>query len=108
MTSAPLNPAYRADEFEFYLSDLNAKALIVEQRQHLAGDRRWPPSSACACSTSVADAGAARPACFTLEPRDARPRGAGRARRLRRSPTTSRWCCTPRAPPRGRRSCRCR
>jgi acyl-CoA synthetase (AMP-forming)/AMP-acid ligase II len=30
-TSAPLNPAYRADEFEFYLSDLNAKLLIVEQ-----------------------------------------------------------------------------
>ena len=29
-TSAPLNPAYRADEFEFYLNDLNAKALIVE------------------------------------------------------------------------------
>ena len=27
--SAPLNPAYRADEFEFYLSDLNAKGLIV-------------------------------------------------------------------------------
>jgi len=31
VTSAPLNPAYRADEFEFYLGDLNAKALIVEQ-----------------------------------------------------------------------------
>ena len=30
VTSAPLNPAYRADEFEFYLSDLNAKALIVD------------------------------------------------------------------------------
>ncbi|MBA4176387.1 MAG: AMP-dependent synthetase [Leptothrix sp. (in: Bacteria)] len=30
-TSAPLNPAYRADEFEFYLDDLQAKALIVEQ-----------------------------------------------------------------------------
>lgn len=30
VTTAPLNPAYRADEFEFYLSDLNAKALIVE------------------------------------------------------------------------------
>ena len=30
VTSAPLNPAYRADEFEFYLSDLDAKALIVE------------------------------------------------------------------------------
>ncbi len=30
-TACPLNPAYRADEFEFYLSDLNAKALIVEK-----------------------------------------------------------------------------
>src|ERR1700677_3969632 len=28
--SAPLNPQYRADEFEFYLTDLNAKALVVE------------------------------------------------------------------------------
>ena len=28
-TAAPLNMAYRADEFEFYLSDLNARALIV-------------------------------------------------------------------------------
>ena len=31
VASAPLNPAYRADEFEFYLSDLHAKALIVEK-----------------------------------------------------------------------------
>jgi oxalate---CoA ligase len=31
-TSAPLNPAYRQDEFEFYLEDLKAKALIVEAR----------------------------------------------------------------------------
>ena len=30
-TSAPLNPAYRTDEFEFYMSDLGAKALVVEQ-----------------------------------------------------------------------------
>jgi len=30
-TTAPLNPAYRADEFRFYLSDLSAKALVVEQ-----------------------------------------------------------------------------
>jgi oxalate---CoA ligase len=30
VTTAPLNPSYRADEFEFYLSDLNAKALVVE------------------------------------------------------------------------------
>ena len=28
-TSAPLNPAYRAKEFDFYLEDLNAKALII-------------------------------------------------------------------------------
>ncbi|MCP5266796.1 MAG: AMP-binding protein [Burkholderiaceae bacterium] len=28
-TSAPLNPSYRADEFEFYLSDLGAKGLVV-------------------------------------------------------------------------------
>ena len=28
--SAPLNPAYKHDEFEFYLEDLKAKALIVE------------------------------------------------------------------------------
>jgi acyl-CoA synthetase (AMP-forming)/AMP-acid ligase II len=30
-TTAPLNPAYRQEEFEFYLSDLGAKALVVEQ-----------------------------------------------------------------------------
>ena len=29
-TTAPLNPAYRAEEFEFYLSDLNAKGIVLE------------------------------------------------------------------------------
>ena len=29
-TTAPLNSSYRRSEFEFYLSDLNARALIVE------------------------------------------------------------------------------
>jgi oxalate---CoA ligase len=29
-TSAPLNPAYQATEYDFYLEDLNAKALIVQ------------------------------------------------------------------------------
>jgi oxalate---CoA ligase len=29
--AAPLNPAYRAEEFEFYLSDLGAKVLICAQ-----------------------------------------------------------------------------
>ncbi len=28
--TAPLNPAYREEEFEFYLEDLKAKALVVE------------------------------------------------------------------------------
>ncbi len=30
-TACPLNPAYRAEEFEFYLSDLRAKAILVER-----------------------------------------------------------------------------
>src|SRR5688572_26751674 len=30
-TAAPLNPNYRAEEFEFYLSDLRAKLLVVAQ-----------------------------------------------------------------------------
>ena len=29
-TSAPLNPAYRASEFDFYLSDLKAKAIMIQ------------------------------------------------------------------------------
>ena len=29
--AAPLNPAYRLEEFDFYLSDLGVKALLVEQ-----------------------------------------------------------------------------
>jgi oxalate---CoA ligase len=31
--AAPLNPSYRAEEFEFYLSDLNAKLLVVAEGQ---------------------------------------------------------------------------
>jgi acyl-CoA synthetase (AMP-forming)/AMP-acid ligase II len=30
-TTAPLNPAYTKEEYEFYLSDLNARALLVEK-----------------------------------------------------------------------------
>ena len=30
-TTAPLNPGYRQEEFEFYLDDLNSKALVVEK-----------------------------------------------------------------------------
>jgi oxalate---CoA ligase len=67
VASAPLNPGYRADEFEFYLSDLNAKALIVEQGS-------TSPALAVAEKLGVrvidlvahADRGAGS---FTLEPR---------------------------------------
>jgi acyl-CoA synthetase (AMP-forming)/AMP-acid ligase II len=43
-TAAPLNPAYREDEFRFYLEDTAAKALIVprdgaEEARRAAGDR---------------------------------------------------------------------
>jgi len=30
-TTAPLNPSYRAEEFEFYLGDLKAKALVLDR-----------------------------------------------------------------------------
>lgn len=30
-TTAPLNPAYRAEEFDFYMTDLRAKALVVAE-----------------------------------------------------------------------------
>ncbi len=30
-TTAPLNPTYRTDEYDFYLGDLGAKALVVER-----------------------------------------------------------------------------
>jgi acyl-coenzyme A synthetase/AMP-(fatty) acid ligase len=36
-TTAPLNPAYRAEEFDFYLSDLNAKALVGLARHTSSG-----------------------------------------------------------------------
>ena len=78
-TSAPLNPAYRADEFEFYLSDLNAKLLIVEQgstspaiavAQKLGVrvvDLTVPPGAAAGSFTLTAR----DPGSFTLAARDA-------------------------------------
>src|SRR6266705_3549633 len=35
-TAAPLNPSYRADEFEFYLTDLRAKLLVVARDKESA------------------------------------------------------------------------
>src|SRR5690242_20062318 len=42
-TAAPLNPAYRQDEFAFYMEDTNAKALIV------------PPDGGAAARQAVGD-----------------------------------------------------
>jgi oxalate---CoA ligase len=68
-TTAPLNPAYRAEEFEFYLSDLNAKALVIEQ-----GLDNPANGVAAALGIPIIDLVAARtgPAgSFTLVPRGA-------------------------------------
>ena len=35
MSAAPLNPNYKAEEFEFYLGDLKPKILIVEKKNNL-------------------------------------------------------------------------
>jgi oxalate---CoA ligase len=69
VASAPLNPAYRADEFEFYLSDLNAKALIVGR-----GSTSPAVEVAGKLGVPVIDlvSDASQPAgSFTLEPRRA-------------------------------------
>jgi oxalate---CoA ligase len=67
VATAPLNPSYRADEFEFYLSDLHAKALVVEHDSQ-------SPAIAVAQKLGVRildlHAGAAA-GDFTLRPRDA-------------------------------------
>ena len=77
VTSAPLNPAYRADEFEFYLNDLHAKALIVEQSSN-------SPAIAVAekLGVRIIDliADPDQPAGnFTLAPRDGKPAGSAAA-----------------------------
>lgn len=35
-TTAPLNPAYKAEEFDFYLDDLDAKVLLVDEASESA------------------------------------------------------------------------
>ncbi|MBP6224269.1 MAG: AMP-binding protein [Rhizobacter sp.] len=67
VTSAPLNPGYRADEFEFYLSDLQARALIVAR-----GSASPAIAVASKLGVQIIDlvvAPAAPAGQFTLEPR---------------------------------------
>ena len=99
--AAPLNPAYREDEFDFYLSDLNAKALIVEVGSE-------SPALHAAQKLGVAvitlmpepEARGGRVPALRATP-ETPPPGRGQPKRM-----TSRSSSTPRAPPRGRRSCR--
>ena len=98
-TAAPLNPAYRVDEFAFYLDDLRAKALILEAGAESpaieAAERVGVPIIGL---EPEPDAGAGS---FKLNVRPAL------VRRATATPeTTQRWCCTPRAPRRGPKSCR--
>ncbi|HVN27006.1 MAG TPA: acyl--CoA ligase [Candidatus Binataceae bacterium] len=65
-TAAPLNPSYRREEFDFYLGDLNAKALLIEAGMD-------SPSRAVAAARAVPvielEADATKPAGeFTLRP----------------------------------------
>ncbi len=72
--SAPLNPAYRADEFEFYLSDLDAKLLIVS-----AGSVSPAIAVAQKLGVAIVDlvvAEGAPAGSFTLVPRSAQAAGA--------------------------------
>ncbi len=48
-TTAPLNPGYRADEFEFYLTDIGAKAILVSEDEvrSRCGRRRATSASVC-------------------------------------------------------------
>jgi acyl-CoA synthetase (AMP-forming)/AMP-acid ligase II len=64
-TTAPLNPAYREDEFAFYLEDLRAKAIVVEAGYDgpaLAAAHRFGLTVLRLASDESAPAGA-----FTLE-----------------------------------------
>ena len=104
-TTAPLNPAYRAEELDFYLSDLGAEGADRRPRA-TTGPAVEVARPARHRRAAPAHVDPTRPAGW-LRASAATARPARRSRPGRRSRTTWRWCCTPRAPPRGRRSCRC-
>jgi acyl-CoA synthetase (AMP-forming)/AMP-acid ligase II len=67
-TTAPLNPAYKQDEFDFYLADLGAKALVVVE-----GSDSPAVAAASAGNIRILDlcVDPAEPAgTFSLKPRD--------------------------------------
>lgn len=84
VASAPLNPAYRAEEFEFYLSDLNAKALIVERGSASPAVEVAQRLGVRILELVVADGAPA--GAFTLEPADGAAAGAAAAASTRGGP----------------------
>jgi oxalate---CoA ligase len=75
-TAAPLNPAYREDEFRFYMDDLGAKALIT-----LDGDAATAHAAAGDDVLSLALTGAA--GSYSLESEGRSPEAAEKERILR-------------------------
>jgi oxalate---CoA ligase len=80
-TTAPLNPAYKADEFSFYLEDLQAKALVVlsgadTPARHAAAALSIPVFELQPQPTAAGDFTLIPPACLTGQPaREARAVG---------------------------------
>ena len=102
-TTAPLNPAYREDEFDFYLSDLGAKALRGRRRRDRPGRRRSPSGAASPIlRLDRANGRAGRRLHARGRRRSATPATAGLAAGRATSPSSS----TPPARPRGRSWCR--
>ena len=84
--TAPLNPAYRQPEFEFYLEDLGGEGAGARQRATTPRRGQPPPRSACRCWRSRTEdrwpAGHLRLRVHTGG-RRRRPERQGRARRCR-------------------------
>ena len=64
-TTAPLNPAYRAEELEFYLNDLGAKAVVVDENGHEAAQAVATKLGLPVLTLTVAEGAPA--GAFTLE-----------------------------------------
>ena len=100
-TTAPLNPAYRADELDFYLTDIGAKAILVAEDE-------TGPAVAVAERLGIGVVRLDRAARRCR--RHVQAGGRCDRRSLRRAglrkPTTSRCCCTRPAPRRARNWCR--
>ena len=56
-TAAPLNPAYKADEFRFYLEDTNARALIGDGRPEVDEARGAAPEQTLHIGVQIDDRG---------------------------------------------------